>query len=196
MIWVYAFVFACAAGLGWGRRYWLAKVLPILVLIGVAFDRVSDPTRSWVIAALVLSAVGDVTLAFEERGERLFLYGLASFLLAHLAYAGAFSADALFDLSWSWIIVPVAAGVTLWLWSDLGAHRVPVLAYVSVITIMVIAALARRPFFPAVGLGAVIFMISDLLIAVDRFKFEIRARHSLVMSTYYLAQGLIVFGLT
>ena len=196
MIWVYAFVVSAVIGLAWGRRHWLVKILPILVLIGLALDRIADPIRWWVVAALALSAVGDVALAAEERNERLFLYGLASFLFAHLAYVGAFRADAGFDLGWSWLIVPAAAIVTIWLWPDLGAYRLPVLGYVTVITVMVVSALARRPFLPAVGLGAVFFMISDLLIAVDRFKFEIKARHYSVMGTYYLAQGLIVFGLT
>jgi uncharacterized membrane protein YhhN len=119
------------------------------------------------LAGLVLSAVGDVALAFP--GERPFMAGLVAFLLGHIAYIVA-AAARVPVLEWPalWSILPVggSAAATVWLWPHLGSMRAPVLAYVTAITVMVIGALAvlAREGTAALlfGLGAVLFYASDL----------------------------------
>ncbi len=127
----------------------------------------------WVFAGLTLSWIGDVALVSAQR--RWFLAGLASFLLAHVAYVVAFAAA---GAAWGWagvaaalLVIPGFA-VGRWLWPRLpaGMHA-PVAAYIVVISVMVAAAAggaagdAPRAVLPA----AAAFYVSDLFVARDRF---------------------------
>ncbi len=126
-----------------------------------------------VFAGLVLSWFGDVFLV--SRSEKLFLAGLVSFLLAHVAYMGAFLA---FGVLWTGsaaallVIVPVGALVLRWFYPKVpGDMRAPVIAYVTVISLMVtlsIGAVAGGG-TAAMAVAAVIFYASDLFVARDRF---------------------------
>jgi uncharacterized membrane protein YhhN len=83
-----------------------------------------------------------------------------------------------------------------YLWPHLGRQRVPVAVYVSVIAIMGWRAAARAGPAPALSgalalAGALLFMVSDGLLAVDRFARPFRAGDAAVMTTYYAAQTLI-----
>ncbi len=197
MIWLYATI-AVGYLLTLRRtpypRHWLVKAMPILIL-GVVALELDGTLRMWVLLAVGLSAVGDIALALENRDSRLFVLGLASFLLAHIAYVAAFS---VLPGGWSGaaavVLGTVAAVLLTSLWSGLGELRVPVLAYMIAIWAMVLAAWSRDPLNLTIAFGAASFMVSDALIAIDRFRQRLPWRDHLVMSTYYLAQGLIVFG--
>jgi len=150
---------------------------------------------------LIFCLGGDVFLAL--RRERMFLFGLVSFLLGHLFYAGCFFYLA--DLShWTWIgacIGLVAGnGVFFWLRPHLGSMLIPVSAYMVVITVMLVGAWTV---FCDVGLafsgrllvfsGAVSFYVSDLFVARDRFlKMEFKNR-LLGLPLYYFGQFLLAF---
>ncbi|OFW52921.1 MAG: hypothetical protein A2V75_09905 [Actinobacteria bacterium RBG_16_70_17] len=150
---------------------------------------------AWVLAALCLGWVGDVSLVSGRRAW--FLIGLAAFLLSHLAYIGAFAAvrpnAVVAVIVAAGLLVP-AALVARWLWPHLGADmRGPVLAYIGVITAMVAAAAGavagEGPAAPsevavlltqgeplpgwvwdtAVMSAAAAFYLSDLSVARDRF---------------------------
>ena len=147
----------------------------------------------WVLAALCLGWVGDVSLVSGRRTW--FLIGLAAFLLSHLAYIGAFAAvrpnAVVAVIVAAGLLVP-AAVVARWLWPHLGADmRGPVLAYIAVITAMVATAAGavagEGPATPAMAVltqgepppawvwdaavmgAAVAFYLSDLWVARDRF---------------------------
>lgn len=130
----------------------------------------------WVLLALVLCFWGDVFLLSRER--RGFLLGLASFLLGHGVFVAAFVVlGALNGVAASSLVVlvPVALAAGGWLWSDVpGPMRGPVLAYIAVITAMVAAAFGAASSTPEaalpIGAGAVLFFVSDLFVARDRFK--------------------------
>ncbi|MEQ9319104.1 MAG: lysoplasmalogenase, partial [Polyangiaceae bacterium] len=105
----------------------------------------------WIFVGLILGAIGDVALMFPS--DRAFLGGLVAFLLGHVAYVVAF---AIVTPPGGWahpvtaLPLLAAAVVVRWLWPHLGKMRVPVVAYVLVITTMAVAALAaqtsaRRP---------------------------------------------------
>ncbi|SMX33953.1 lysoplasmalogenase [Octadecabacter ascidiaceicola] len=131
--------------------------------------------------ALVLGAVGDVFLSRD--GERNFLFGLAAFLVGHVAYIGLLSG---YGDSWaafasnpaklgaSLIMFIIAGAVVQRMFPYLGALRIPVLIYVLVIVVMGVCAFnlpAEWPFALAI-LGAVMFIASDAILGFEVFVFE------------------------
>jgi len=126
-----------------------------------------------VLIALALSWGGDLLLA--GRSEQMFLIGLVSFLLAHVAYIIAFTLRGL-DRKYAMIaflpIALVSIQVSLWLAPYLPPEMViPVRAYTVVISLMVIAAFGARgagaPLL--VPVGAMLFYFSDLSVATGQF---------------------------
>ena len=126
-----------------------------------------------VLAALVLSWIGDLLLMSARSA--VFLAGLGSFLLAHVAFGGAFL---LRGEAWLWtagalamLLLP-AGIVSRWLRPHLPPEmRLPVYAYIAVITLMLALAVgtaaAGSP--TLILIGALAFYLSDLSVANDRF---------------------------
>lgn len=165
----------------------------VFLLVGVSRFEPGQPYGAWVLVALLLCFAGDLLLMLR-RG---FLPGLASFLLGHVAYVLAFSA-LLLPRSWPavWAVPPllVSAVAAAWLSPHLGRLRVPVLAYITVITVMVwgaaaVTAAGRGPWFLAVG--AVLFYLSDLAVARDRLVVKRFASRAWGLPAYYLGQLLL-----
>jgi uncharacterized membrane protein YhhN len=129
-----------------------------------------------------------------------FTAGLASFLLAHLAYILAFTSDGQFQPNWllgAGLIV-YALIIYLILVPDLGRERFAVLIYTVVIAFMTWAAwgrwqVARSTPAMLAGLGAVIFLASDTSLALNRFQTKRRWGQLVTLSSYYLAQLLIAW---
>lgn len=149
----------------------------------------------WILAGLVLSLLGDVFLMF--RGPALFQSGLMSFLLAHVAYSGAFLVA---GVSAGWALAAAVGAlvaawpVTRWLLPHVDDDmRTPVLAYVVVISVMVSLALgtlgAGRTALIAAGAG--LFYVSDLFVARDRFVTPGFLNTLIGLPLYYLAQVLL-----
>ena len=126
----------------------------------------------WILAGLVLSWCGDLLL---EGGDRYFLAGLVSFLLAHLAYIGGFLGR---GVAPSWVaaaLLPLAAvsgTVYAWLEPSVPANLKPAVGlYTAVISAMVVCAVGSRGrgaswLLPA---GALLFYVSDLSVAAGQF---------------------------
>ena len=144
---------------------------------------------------------GDVFLALPQ--ERMFLCGLVSFLLGHVFYVAGFYYLA--DLShWTWVggivALVVSGGVFLWLRPHLGSMLIPVIAYIVVISLMLIGAWtvlgdANVKFAGRILIfvGAVSFYVSDLFVARDRFiKTEFKNR-LVGLPLYYFGQFLLAF---
>ena len=152
-----------------------------------------------ILAGLALGMVGDVALALP--GRRAFLAGLVAFLLGHVAYVVAFVGAAPAG-AWGTPIqlAPLAvSGVALaWLWPHVGAMRGAVIAYVVVITAMVVAALGAIGALPAatgraVLIGAVLFYASDLFVARHRFVAPGLVNRAVGLPLYYAGQLLIAW---
>ena len=151
---------------------------------------------SWVVVALVLSAIGDVALL--GRSSRMFLFGLGSFLFGHVGYVLAFGVRGL-DVMWAAVafvaLVPPVVFVLVWLLPHAGSLRIPVVAYTAVISTMVAAAVGT------VGVdldlrilaGAVAFYLSDLAVARDRFVAPGRVNRTWGLPLYYAAQFLLAW---
>jgi len=163
------------------------------VVLGVARWTPENSIGAWLIAGLVLCAAGDVLLL----GDRTFDVGLISFLLGHLAYVAGFHTALPLGRWPVLVLVPLAlagAAVLSWLWPRLGRRRVPVAAYVAAITAMVWGGMSSTtasvlPWTAAVG--AVLFYLSDLAVARQRFVHASFVNRALGLPLYYAAQILI-----
>ena len=155
------------------------------------------------LVGLVFCLGGDVFLALPQ--ERMFLLGLVSFLLGHVCYVLGFFYGAELNL-WTWIGAEAGLAVSglvfFWLRPHLGTLLGPVIAYIVVITVMVIGAFTV---FGDAGLnltgrvmvlsGAVSFYFSDLLVARDRFLKAEFTNRLIGLPLYYGGQFLLAFSI-
>jgi uncharacterized membrane protein YhhN len=163
-----------------------------------------------VLVAIVFSCLGDTLLMLQRLNPTYFMVGLGAFLLAHIFYIFAYrqhqgenSADELQGLQKIRFGLPIilsGTGLVAILYSRLGDLKIPVLIYAAVITYMVLTALFRfgktnTGSFAMVFGGAILFMISDSLLAVNKFIEPLDYANFWIMTTYITAQFLIVRGL-
>jgi uncharacterized membrane protein YhhN len=148
---------------------------------------------------LIFSCIGDVMLGLHR--EDFFIYGLVAFLIAHLFYIWLFTRNfpGLFRVSQKkqlglLLLLVYSAAMTAWLWSGLGEMRLPALVYLSVITLMCITATLADFSHSSIVFGAMLFLLSDSLIAVNKFKMQIPYSNYAIWITYYLGQCLIALG--
>lgn len=154
-----------------------------------------------ILIALVFCLGGDILLAMGSG--RTFLLGLISFLVGHLMYAAALFMVARVGPSMAvGVILLVIAAAWVWWWLEphLGSMKIPVLAYIVVISIMVCAAFgtAANPATPgyaraAILVGASLFYLSDLFVARQRFVVSAGINRSIGLPLYYFAQFLLAF---
>lgn len=186
------------AGAYWPAMPWLHWVFKPLTTLLIAWSVWRTPSalpryRTWLLVGLVLSTAGDVFLMLPIDA---FVAGLASFLLAHLAYLIALKQrERLFATIWPFALYAVVAGLVLsQLWPGLpGELRVPVVVYVVVLAAMAAQALAvwwrRRDGAALYGAwGGACFVLSDALLAWDRFVAPFAAASLAVLASYWLAQ--------
>jgi uncharacterized membrane protein YhhN len=143
--------------------------------------------RGAILAGLLLSAVGDGLLLSSRKS--LFLGGLVAFLLAHVAYVVAFAAVSRPSASAALLVAAASGAALLWLWPHAGELRAPVAAYCLVIGAMVWLALGVDQ--PAIRAGALLFWVSDLAVARDRFVRPSFANRLVGLPLYFAAQLLI-----
>ena len=184
---------------------YIFKPLATLSILAVAVGALPGEPAVYgalVVGGLVLSLAGDVALIFD--GERWFLAGLVAFLAAHLCYVAAFLTRAHAAGVDEWVLPALAAAlvglyaaaVYATLRPKLGAMRVPAFVYMIALGAMAWAAALAWSADPspatryALG-GAALFLASDTLLAVDRFRRPLPAAQLLILSTYYAAQWLI-----
>jgi uncharacterized membrane protein YhhN len=179
-------------------QVYVFKPLTTAILVAIAALTASAQGSRYQVAVtigLTLSLLGDIFLMLP--GDR-FRAGLASFLVAHLAYAVAFTSAVPIGAAPA-LLAPLlaAAGLLIGnLWSGLGRLRPAVLSYTVVILLMVWTAWARGWEFRTAGtgiaaVGATLFMTSDALLALNRFGRPFANAQTWVMSTYVAAQSLI-----
>jgi uncharacterized membrane protein YhhN len=177
---------------------WLAKPLAStgFLLAALAAGALSSAYGRIVLVALALGWLGDVLL-IPKQSRRAFVAGLGSFLLGHLAYAVAFlvrGVDPEAAAVAALLVAVPSLAVGRWLWPFVPDRmRVPVAAYVGVISLMVVFALGVATFraHTAIALGALAFYASDLAVARQRFVAESLANKLWGLPLYYGAQLLL-----
>ena len=146
--------------------------------------------------ALFFSLLGDVFLMFG--GELYFMLGLGSFLMAHVFYILLFKTHFKFSLLKALPFAAATSGYFLFIKGGIGQNLlIPVSVYCIVITLMGIFSAARKTnihSYNLVLLGSILFIVSDSLIAFNKFYSPLPGSSFWVMSTYGIAQFLIVLG--
>jgi uncharacterized membrane protein YhhN len=174
------------------RAFWMFKFFPIiLLLIEVSKDSGFNLRRTLMLA-LGASATGDLLLHFD-----MFVPGLSAFLVAQILYAFIFfkhRKSASHRIGLSVVMFLYLIGTLILLYPNLGDLMIPVIAYLFVIAIMGLLSVQSSFQLKWAVLGAIFFIISDSLIAVNKFIIDLPVERVLVMSTYYAAQWMLVVG--
>ncbi len=171
------------------------KAIPALSLAILAFIAISGSRGKLLFVSLLLCAAADIAL--ELAGGKYFVAGLGLFLIAHIFFIITFTRD--FKIQESRIpvivlIVVYSIMMAFVLTPSLKEMAIPVYVYMTAITLMGIFASLRAAKNDFTLYGAISFIVSDSIIAVNKFMMPVPAADYVVMITYYLALFLIVFG--
>jgi uncharacterized membrane protein YhhN len=183
-------------------------VLSLILFILRSTKGIMFPFKKWLLVALVFSWFGDILLMFSEDNKEFFLYGLSAFLISHVFYIVAFTKtdhkplDVPLFKKHPWTLL-IPYGYAAYVYSELKTHlgemSVPVLIYMIVISTMLAVAMNRygkvsNSSFTWVLWGAILFVCSDSILAINKFHHYIDYASYLIMLSYMLAQYFIVRG--
>ncbi len=180
-------------------------VLSLMVYVWVNRKRVQAAFMQLLMGALFFSWLGDVFLQLEKFTASFFLIGLSAFLIAHVFYIILF--NKIFKREKGslkvFLIIPAIiyyVSLILFLLPGLGGMTIPVLVYGLVITIMLIIAVhiyfrTNSPSGMYIAIGAILFVVSDSLLAINKFHTAFAYAGVFIMLTYGLAEYFIVRGI-
>ncbi|HEX8289405.1 MAG TPA: lysoplasmalogenase [Pyrinomonadaceae bacterium] len=166
-------------------------------LIGLKFLTVGGLAFSW---------FGDIILLLDKIHKNLFIFGLLAFLIAHLFYIFYFLRIRKYNQNKNSLkpiaIIAVTAYLTVFyalLFPHLGNLKIPVFIYGAIISLMLLASFhafdfAKQNFGATCVSGAVLFVASDSLLAINRFVAPFAFASVFIMLTYGIGQFLITEG--
>ena len=181
-------------------------VMVLLILIFLYFGGLQG-TTIWLFIGLLFSLAGDILLLFSHR---YFLYGLVAFLCAQVSYLVGFNASLpplvpgfiglglvfLFTLLFYFLLKPQVEAK-----KQVKRLLPAILVYVTLLSAMTISACLNifKPGWNPLAAwitftGGAFFLLSDFMLAYDRFIKRFRLAHGFVMVTYHLAQFALVLG--
>ncbi|MFT7050073.1 MAG: putative membrane protein YhhN [Psychroserpens sp.] len=180
-----------------------AIVISLLIFFWMHSKTLNKNLRLITVAALLFSLVGDVLLMFVESSATYFLFGLVAFLIAHVMYVIAFLKHRNKTLNpFGFIMLLILYALGLFYLLNKGLHEmfIPVIIYMLVILSMSTSAFLRQGNAPRLSyilvlLGALFFMISDSILALNKFHEPLAYSNISIICTYALAQYLIIIGL-
>jgi uncharacterized membrane protein YhhN len=187
---------------------WFIKplLLPFLLLSVYKFG--SFNTKNWLISALFFSWIGDVILLFADKGELYFIFGLVSFLIAHLLFIILFikqNSEKIHKkktLYWVGFILVLAylLGMLLVLIPKLGSLKFAVGIYAITISLMLLQSIKgcfdwKKKAKYLILIGAIFFVSSDSILAINKFHSPLSNASFFIMITYLIAQFFITFGI-
>jgi len=172
---------------------WLVKLIPIVLLIYSLLGKIKQTHERLFLLGLISSAFGDFFLDYGR--DTLFLFGLGSFLIAHLFYLSSLWPIAnkrlmpiffyaVYGCCMLWILAP-----------RLNELLVPVTIYMFVLLLMGVFTLVSKKTNIWLVMGGLSFVVSDSLIGINRFYYPFSFSHPLIMVTYYFAQFALVKGI-
>ncbi len=183
-----------------------SKPLLLPCLMMAVFSAPTFNTKKGLLSALSFSWIGDVLLIFTELAELFFILGLVSFLISHVFYIVLFFKQDASKPMKKGVFAIGALLVALYLGSFLsviipylGEHKIPVIVYGTVISIMLVTAIRGTLVWKSnanllILLGAIAFVASDSLLAFNKFYAPYACASSLIMITYLVAQYSITRG--
>jgi uncharacterized membrane protein YhhN len=189
--------------------HFITKPLILIFLIQYYAARAGRPQTIFVFA-LIACLTGDTLLLMEKWNELYFLTGLGSFFIAHILFSVAYREnrqkavpDKLVDVQKARLSFPIllaGTGLVIFMVPFLGPLNIPVVLYSLILIFMVLSAVSRLgraspKSFWLVFSGATLFMISDSILAINKFSNPVPSDHLLIMGTYVAAQFLIAEGM-
>lgn len=187
---------------------WYIKpfLLPILLYYVYTFDTFS--TKNILLTALTFSWIGDIIMMFADKGEIYFILGLIVFLIAHLFYIILFNNQLKTENHKNKLVFIIGIGVIVLYLStilslllpNLAELKIPVIIYAIVISTMLLYAFKgslhwQNPANISILLGALVFVSSDSILAINKFYTSLPNASFGVMITYLTAQFLITSGI-
>ncbi|WP_409416880.1 lysoplasmalogenase [Flavobacterium sp. PS2] len=187
---------------------WYLKGLLIPILWLAVYLSEDFPSKKILLGALLFSWIGDVILLFADKAEIYFILGLVAFLISHVIYIILFNKQnkpdvpknkGVFFIGLGFILVYLATMLTVLL-PKLGDLQLPVIVYALTISTMLLYAFSgyliwKKPANTYILVGAIIFVLSDSILAMDKFYEPIYKNSFFIMLTYLMAQYLIVIGI-
>lgn len=187
----------------------LFKPLPVLSLAVFYFFQ-QRKKRQWedliMTFAIFCAFLGDAFLMYE--GAKWFILGLASFLLTHIGYSLVLfrqGGDYLQKRWWVWLLLLGYGALLVYIMGSGMAKSgdtgmlIPVMVYAAAIILMALTSINRYRAVPDgsfrwVLAGAMLFVLSDSMLGINKFTFAFPAASFLILTSYYAAQYFIVFG--
>lgn len=154
--------------------------------------------------ALLFSWLGDVLLLFAAKNSLFFILGLIAFLIAHVTYIILFlnlKKTKFSFFNWSLVFILLYLfGFLYFLWNSLNELKLPVIVYALVISTMLYVVIqfhfsSTQNATKLMLFGAVFFVLSDSILAINKFYATIYISSFWIMSTYLIAQFLLVYGI-
>jgi len=210
--WILLFSLALAANIAAGLLSnqlidFISKPLIVVAVAGyfvLQTRHVSSPFKTWILFALLFSWVGDILLLFQQKDASFFLLGLSAFLVAHIFYIIFFHRvrveEKIKGAAWSAVVVVIYYGALITFLSPyLGDMKLPVRIYGIIISFMFMLALhmlylQNKQAGRWMMLGALLFIISDSVLAINKFYKPFEMAGVIIMLTYGLAQLFIIEG--
>ncbi len=205
--WILALLDIIGIAAGIEMLHFIAKplLMPALMLL-LYYSRSNVPNKKLLLIGLFFSWMGDVLLMLENMHPLFFIFGLASFLTTHIFYVIYFlkissAGPSLLKKKPVYFALVLAYGTSLvWqLYSYLGELKLPVIIYAAVICTMLLCSI--HIFFKLnkqaalyYWMGATAFVVSDSLLAINKFYQPFAYAGILIMLTYCAAQFLIIRG--
>lgn len=193
--------------LNWEATAFPLKAFLMPALIAAVYFHPNFTTKKFLLGALIFSWIGDVVLMFQSLNPLFFIIGLIAFLIAHIIYIILFNKEKrqvlnknsnflrIGSLS---IMVYLIVMLSLLL-PHLGAMRLPVIVYALTISTMLWTAIIgytewESPSNAWILRGAILFVLSDSILAFNKFYQPVWLASFFIMITYLAAQYAIVVG--
>ena len=185
----------------------ITKPLIVIFLVGyflTALKTQTDPVKKWILAALFFSWAGDILLIFQPTSVKFFLAGLVSFLFAHIFYIIFFHIIRIREnIKSKWLLLLIVViyygSMISFLSPYLNNLKLPVRIYGAFISFMFMLAMymlfiKNKSAGRWMMIGALLFLISDSVLAINKFYLSFEWSGIIIMLTYGLAQLFIALG--
>lgn len=169
--------------------------LILIILIATIFPSIETKYKIFIVTGLLFSLLGDTFLIFPEQH---FKKGLIAFLIGHICYIIAFMIPTGFHFTF-WIFFPIVIVGVLYLRYIIpytGKMKIPIILYILIILIMVWTAAERFHSYPTLravlpAIGAVLFMGSDAVLTLNKFRKPFFNAELIILTTYFTAQWFL-----
>lgn len=182
------------------KLFFIAKPLTMLFIIALPLLEVREEYPAYaflIMSGLIFSLLGDLFLLYPDR---YFNNGLYSFLAAHILYILAFNQNV--NSYCGALALPILLYMTVvlkYLLPRLGGMKYPVIIYMLVISTMVYSAWNTSIYFnnglDLILVGAILFAISDTVLAFNKFYKKFTLAEPIILSTYFIAQLLFAMSI-